>query len=112
VFERRRQRLLVRRLATHQNFPEALRLRRSGERRNRRLRRHRLLAGDGKEARHEDPAARDRKDRKMDFRCRPHMEEIGGMGNREPAASRQRVDAGEISRINPVGAAPGVLDHR
>ena len=112
MFERRGKRLPVGRLATHQKCPEALRLRRGGERREPRLQRHRLLAGDGEEARHEDPAARDREGRKMDLRHWRHMEEIGGMGDRQLAPSRQRIDAGKISRINPVGRAPSVFDHR
>jgi len=48
----------------------------------------------------------------MDLRHRRHMEEIGRMGDCEFAPSRQFIDADKISRINPIGRAPGVLDRR
>ena len=89
VLERRGQRRLLHRLAAHQDFPEALRLRRIGECRKSRLQRYRLLALDRKEGRHEDPSALDREDRKVDLRHRLDMEEIGWMGDRQLAAAWQ-----------------------
>jgi hypothetical protein len=75
-----------------------------------RLQRNRLLAGNREKARHKGLLAGDRQGREMDLRHRHDMKEIRRMGDRELGASRQQIEAGDVSRVDPVGLAPDALD--